>query len=132
MHDPKFLSLEQVLEIHRTQLTLFGGQDGIRDQAALESAIAMPQAGFGDQYLHIYPFGMAAAYAFHVAENQPCIDGNKRTALDCALTFLDGNGFTVENPKMTLFQAMIDVGNRRLTKDGLEKILKGLAQKRKK
>lgn len=45
MTEPKFLTLEQVLEIHRVQLELFGGQAGIRDQSALESAIAQPEAG---------------------------------------------------------------------------------------
>lgn len=124
MSEPKFLTLEQVLEIHRTQLQLFGGQDGLRDQGALESAIAQPEAGFGDQYLHAYPFAMAAAYAFHLAENQPFVDGNKRTALDCALTFLEANGITIQDADMALYQAMIDVGNKRLTKDGLAALLK--------
>lgn len=51
--EPLFLTLAEVLEIHADQLRLFGGSDGIRDQGALESAIAM-----------------AAAYAFHIAQNQ--------------------------------------------------------------
>src|ERR1039458_2422819 len=108
MSEPKFLTLEQVLEIHRVQLDLYGGQDGIRDLGSLESAVAQPEAGFGDQYLHPFPFGMAAAYAYHIAENQPFVDGNKRTALDCALTFLAANEIMIEDPHMELFQAMID------------------------
>src|SRR5438552_1182785 len=116
MSEPKFLTLEQVMEIHRVQLELFGGQDGLRDHGVLESAVAQPEAGLGDQYLHAYPFGMAAAYAFHIAENQPFVDGNKRTALDSALTFLEANGIAIEDPDRKLFQAMIDVGNKRLTK----------------
>ena len=128
MSEPKFLTMEQVLAIHQTQLEMFGGQDGIRDQATLESAIAQPETGFGDQYFHTFPFGMAAAYAFHIAENQPFVDGNKRTALDCALTFLEGNGITIEDPKMALFQAMVDMGNRRLTKEGLAEFLKSMAK----
>src|SRR5262249_9610080 len=129
MSEPKFLTLEQVMEIHRIQLELFGGQEGIRDQASLESAVAQAEAGFGDEYLHKFPFGMAAAYAFHISENQPFVDGNKRTALDSALTFLEANGYSVEDPQMMLFQAMIDAGRRKLSKDGLASLLQRLTQK---
>ena len=59
----RFLSLEDVLELHEMQLAHYGGASGI--------------------------YEMAAAYAFHIAENQPFIDGNKRTALAAALVFLD-------------------------------------------
>ena len=113
MKEPVFLSVEQVLEIHRLQLESFGGLDGIRDQNALESAVATPQSGFGQRYLHSYPFGMAAAYAFHLSENQPFIDGNKRTALNSALTFLEVNGVPIRCQGNDLYQAMIEVGNRR-------------------
>ncbi len=130
MKEPIFLSLDQVLEIHREQLEAFGGRDGIRDQNALESAIAVPQSGFGDQYLHKFPYSMAAAYAFHIAENQPFIDGNKRTALNSALTFLDLNGISTHCPGTELFQAMIDVGNRRLSKDALAKVFEKLSKAR--
>src|SRR5258708_2976814 len=112
MSEPKFLTLEEVLEIHRIQLELYGGRDGIRDLGALESAIAQPEGGFSDKYLHSFPFGMAAAYAYHIAENQPFVDGNKRTAVDSALTFLTGNGIEIQDPQTSLYQVMIDVGNR--------------------
>ena len=127
MPEPKFLTLDQVLEIHRVQLELFGGQEGIRDQGALESAIAQPEATFNEAHLHLFPFGMAAAYAFHLAENQPFVDGNKRAALDCALTFLEANGVSIEDDQMALYQAMIDIANKRLTKKGLEDLLQDLA-----
>lgn len=127
MAEPQFLTLDQVLEIHRAQLDHFGGQEGIRDQGALESAVAQPEAGFGDAHLHTYPFGMAAAYAFHLAENQPFVDGNKQAALDCALTFLEVNGISIEDPDMVLYQAMIDVGNKKLSKKGLEDLFQKLA-----
>ena len=128
MSEPKFLTFEQVLMIHAIQLQLFGGQDGVRDQSALESAIAQPEAGFGEHYLHSHPFGMAAAYAFHIAENQPFVDGNKRTALDCALTFLEGNGIVIEDSNMVLFQAMIDLGNHRQTKESLASLFEGMSK----
>ncbi len=75
--DPDFLTLDDVLLIHDQQLQKYGGSPGIRDQGLLESAIAQPQAGFGGQYAHADLFEMAAAYAFHIAENQPFLDGNR-------------------------------------------------------
>ena len=126
MKEPLFLSLDQVIEIHQIQLREYGGQDGVRDQGALESAMAQPESGFGEQFLHAYPFGMAAAYAFHIAENQPFIDGNKRTALNAALAFLELNGIALDCPGAQLFQAMIDVGNRHMPKEGLEQVFKSL------
>jgi death-on-curing protein len=77
--DPKFVSLNDVLYIHDKQLEKYGGSPGIRDQGLLESAIATPEASFGGQFVHENLFQMSAVYAFHIAENQPFIDGNKRT-----------------------------------------------------
>jgi death-on-curing protein len=128
MIDPPFLDEAIVRYIHRDQLKRYGGRDGVRDENSLKSAIAMPHAGFGGQFLHHYPFGMAAAYAFHLAENQPFIDGNKRTALATALTFLEACGISLKDPRSRLFDAMIALGNRRLSKDDLEHLFTSLAQ----
>lgn len=68
--EPEFLTVEDVLQIHDEQLSAYGGATGIRDQALLESAVAMPQASFGEVYLHEDLPHMAAAYAFHIAQNQ--------------------------------------------------------------
>lgn len=61
MREPEFLDLQDVLLIHARQLAEHGGQEGIRDQGLLESAIAMAQASFGGEYLHEDVFAMAAA-----------------------------------------------------------------------
>jgi len=87
VNDPVFLDVDDVVWIHDVQIELFGGQTGTRDRGLLESAVAMPQQRFGDAYLHEDLFAMAAAYAFHISENQPFIDGNKRTALAACLDF---------------------------------------------
>lgn len=83
-----FLSLDEVLEIHADQIERYGGSEGVRDRAGLESAIAAPQATFGGQYLHRSVPAMAAAYLFHLCQNHPFIDGNKRTGANAAITFL--------------------------------------------
>jgi len=70
---------------------------------------------------------MAAAYAFHLAENQPFVDGNKRTALNAALVFLDINGWIVSDPNERLYDAMIAISARSLDKRGLADVLRQLA-----
>jgi death-on-curing protein len=117
-----FLSLDDVIELHRLQLANYGGADGIRDQGLLESAVMMPQASFGGEFVHTNLFEMAAAYAFHIAENQPFVDGNKRTALASALIFLDWHNIEINDPNDVLYNAMIDIANRKLDKYGLAKI----------
>ncbi len=92
---PAFLALDEVLEIHRDMIERYGGRPGVRDMALLESAVAIPQAGFGNQYLHSDLFEMAAAYLFHIVRNHPFVDGNKRTGAMAAFTFLKLNRVTL-------------------------------------
>ena len=66
---------------------------------------------------------MAAAYAFHIAQNQPFVDGNKRAGLLSALVFLDLNGMMVSDPEGLLYQAMIDIAERTMDKGGLADLL---------
>jgi death on curing protein len=125
--EPTFLSVDEVLSLHVDQIRLFGGTEGLRDRGALESAIAMPQASFGGQFLHDDVFEMAAAYAFHIAENQPFLDGNKRTALDAAIVFLGLNGYLVLDPDEKLYDAMIDLSSGAMNKKQLGILLKSLS-----
>lgn len=122
----RFLSLEEVYLLHNLQLQHYGGATGVRDQGLLESAVNMPQASFQGEYVHIGIHAMAAAYAFHIAENQPFVDGNKRTALASALVFLDLNSVEIEDPGEALYKAMIDIANKKLDKPGLAELLKKL------
>ncbi len=92
MSEPEFLTLDEVLGIHADQMRVYGGASGLRDLELLRSAISMPETTFDGEYLHPSVFEMAAAYLFHLARNHPFVDGNKRTALMCALVFLGLNG----------------------------------------
>lgn len=125
--EPLFLTVEDVTELHAQQLNLFGGSAGVRDPGALASAVATPASSYDGQFLHDDLFHMAAAYAFHIAENQPFVDGNKRAALNAALVFLDINGWTVTDPDLKLYDAMIAVSSRSLDKRGLGELLRSLA-----
>jgi len=95
MSEPRFLTRDEVLEIHEAQIDRRGGTHGILDSGKLDSALGQPQSGFGGQFLHESIFEMAAAYLFHIARNHAFMDGNKRTALMCAYTFLDQNGYEI-------------------------------------
>ncbi len=68
-----FLSIDDVLESHLFQVETYGGDSGLRDAELLESAVAQPQASFGGEYLHAFPFEMAAAYLFHLVMNHPFV-----------------------------------------------------------
>jgi death-on-curing protein len=81
-----------VREIHAEAIAAFGGSDGVRDQALLESAVAAPQASFGGRSPYADIIEVAAAYLFYLCRNQPFVDGNKRTALGACLVFLRLNG----------------------------------------
>jgi death-on-curing protein len=100
---------------------------GLRDRGALESAVAMPRATFDGVFVHDDLFAMASAYAFHLAQNQPFVDGNKRTGLVAALVFLDLNGITITDPDQRLYDAMISIAERRLDKGGLATVIRELA-----
>lgn len=93
---PTFLELDEVLLIHRNQIELYGGMDGVRDLGLLQSAIAMPKAMFSGEFLHQGLIEMAAAYLFHLISNHPFIDGNKRTAAVAAIVFLALNGIETD------------------------------------
>jgi death-on-curing protein len=104
-----FLSMEDILTLHADQVDLYGGDDGVRDLGLLESAVAQPQAAFGGQVLHEFPFEMAAAYLFHIVQNHAFVDGNKRTGAVAALVFLDLNGIEIEAPKGSLHDLTLSV-----------------------
>jgi death-on-curing protein len=125
--DPDFLLVEDVILLHEEQLARYGGGAGLRDVGILESAVAMPRATFGGEFMHEDLHAMAAAYAFHIAQNQPFVDGNKRTGLAAALVFLDLNGTQVQDPQGRLYQAMLDIAERKLDKAGLAGLLRELS-----
>jgi death-on-curing protein len=124
----RFLTVEDVLTIHGSQLERFGGGAGIRTLEMLESAVAQPQASFGGEYLHDGVFEMAAAYLFHIVQNHPFVDGNKRAGLLSALVFLDINGETIGSPDERLFRLTVAVASGEAGKEQIASLLTVLAQ----
>ena len=86
------LSVEIVREIHAQAIARFGGSEGVREVALLESAVAAPQASFGGKSPYADLAEVAAAYMFYLCRNHPFIDGNKRAALGACIVFLRLNG----------------------------------------
>ena len=119
MPTPKFLSLDEVLELHADQISSFGGTDGVRDEGLLESALAQPQATFGGQFLHPTISEQAAAYLYHIAMNHPFIDGNKRTAFAVMDTFLRLNGCALNLTDDRAFDLVMRVAQGTMTKEEL-------------
>ena len=126
MNPPIFLTLAEIIDIHSNQIKLYGGQNGTRDIGLLQSALAQPEATFAGQWLHEDIFLMAAAYAFHICQNHPFFDGNKRTALASALVFLELNGISLDDPKGKLLEAMLNIAKGTFSKQQFAQVLKGL------
>ena len=115
----KFLTLSEVLLILEDQIRKYGGLYGVRDLNLLSSAIYMPQSSFGGEYLHKTIPAMAAAYAFHICQNHPFIDGNKRAALASSLVFLDINGFTFNSEDEVLYDEIMKIAKGEVKKEEL-------------
>jgi death-on-curing protein len=117
--EPLFLSLEEVLEIHRQQIERYGGASGVRDLSLLESAIAQPQASFSNEFLHASIPAMAAADLFHICRNHPFVDGNKRVAANAAITFLLINDWEPTFTEDALVDTVLAVASSSMTKEDL-------------
>lgn len=88
---PVFLSVEEVHELHRQSIRLYGGEDGLRDPGLLESAVLAIRQTFAGKCLYESLSEMAAALWHGLVQNHPFIDGNKRTGLRAADVFLTIN-----------------------------------------
>ena len=119
MADPYYLSLEQVLRIHASMVDVYGGATGVRDMGLLQSAVAMPQASYGGQALHPTLFDQAAAYLYHLVQNHPFLDGNKRIGAASALVFLAMNGIQIEGDEDGLVELTMAVASGHLGKEAV-------------
>lgn len=104
MNDPTWLPISVIYVVHDRQISRHGGTPGIRDRALIEMGCARP--------LNLWAYGkpdifdLAAGYAFGIAKAHGFVDGNKRTALVAALTFLSINGIDILPDQMTAVRQM--------------------------
>jgi len=111
MSTPLFLDLEHILRLHRNLIEHYGGTEGTRDIGLLQSAIAMPQMAYDGQYLHGDIFEMAAAYLYHIVQNHPFLDGNKRTGAASAIVFLAINDIQIDGNEEGLVELTLSVAS---------------------
>lgn len=95
MAPPIWMEKEEVLVVHDLQLAEHGGAEGVRDEGLLDSALARPKNLLAYAGKAVSLTQLAAAYAYGIAASHPFVDGNKRTALVTAFTFLELNGVEI-------------------------------------
>jgi len=127
VNEPIFLTLDEVLLIHARSLAEHGGSEGTRDPGLVESALAAARNTF--HYANGDWFDVAASYAFHLAEAQAFLDGNKRTGVAAAMIFLARNGVYAQPARWELYTTMIDVAKKTKTKADLAEVFRKCAQK---
>ena len=91
----RYLTLGEVVALHRALVGASGGAEGLRDFGGLESALAQPKATFDGTDLYSTVVDKASTLAYGLAMNHPFVDGNKRVAHAAMAVFLDLNGFTL-------------------------------------
>jgi death-on-curing protein len=94
-----YLTIAEVLTIHKQQIDQYGGTGGIRDSVLLESAVFRPQIGYYNSVAE-----ESAALMESLANNHPFLDGNKRVAFAAAHTFLLVNGFDLAVDSISAFE----------------------------
>ncbi len=122
--EPTFLTLQEVLDLQQPQIARYGGSLGVRDLGLLDSALAMPQAQFGGEFLHEDLFMMAAAYLFPITKNHPFVDGNKRAGLATMILFLNLNGIKLVAGKDELTDLVLAVAQSQADKEQIATFLR--------
>jgi death-on-curing protein len=122
--DVAFLTLDEVVAIHRDQIERYGGSMGVRDWGLLRSAVAMPAATFGGQFLHSNVCEMAAAYLFHIVQNHPFIDDNKRVGAVAADVFLALNGVKIAASEDDYAELVLSTARGETSKSAIAEFLR--------
>jgi death-on-curing protein len=125
------LTVEIVREIHAEAIGRFGGSDGVREMALLESAVAAPQASFGGGSPYRDIAEVAAAYLFYLCKNHPFIDGNKRAALGACIVFLRLNGIESESDGPAWEELTLAVASSEIDRDEATRRLRRLLLRQK-
>lgn len=116
MSEYKFLPKQAIIYFQEQIIGLYGGILGIRDEGLLNSALEQPGATFDGAYLHDSLAKMAAAYGFHLCQNHPFIDGNKRIALMAMDAFLQINGYEIIAPEKEVYEVIMKLASGNITK----------------
>jgi death-on-curing protein len=123
MNDIKFIPKDIILFFHEQLVKIYGGSFGIRDENLLDSALEQPKATYQGEYLHDSLLKMAATYGYHLCNNHPFIDGNKRIAFVAMDTFLQKNDLEITASEKDAYKMMIQVASGQLSKKELTLLL---------
>ena len=124
-----YLTLEEVLYLHRRVTNLAGGPFLVRDLNALRSAVAQPRMTFGGEDLYIALEEKAAALCFSLIQNHPFIDGNKRLGHAALETFLSLNGYEISASDEEAERLVLSVASGNSTRQDLVKWVKDHIQR---
>ncbi len=105
------ISIKEVEEIHKTLIDTFGGSHGIRDLAALDSALVRPFQTFDNKELHPTPLHKAASLVESILINHPFIDGNKRTGYVLMRILLIDNGLDIDASQEEKYKFVISIAS---------------------
>jgi len=115
----RYLSLAEVVELHRIIIEQTGGSSGLHDMGALESAMAQPRMTFGGNDLYPSLVEKAAALWFSLVKNHPFVDGNKRVGHAAMETFLVLNGFEIDASTDEQEQILLSLAVGQLNREDL-------------
>ncbi|MBW8283988.1 MAG: type II toxin-antitoxin system death-on-curing family toxin [Rhizobium sp.] len=117
-----FIARPVVETLHQMQIERFGGAYGLRDEGALESALARPanREAYGCEDVN----ELAAAYLFGLAKNHAFIDGNKRIAIVTAAVFLMENGYEIDATDAELYAFVLSVAAGEIDEEGATRFLR--------
>ncbi len=116
--EPRWITEHMLLAIHSQQVERYGGRHGVLDQNVILSALARPINRWAYDEAADWA-GLAAAYLVGFARTQGFNDGNKRTALACALVLLAVNGMQPDLPPEELYAMTMAVGNSQADDAGI-------------
>lgn len=120
----RYLTQEEVLELHQAVIQQSGGTSGIRDLGALQSAVAQPRMTFADADLYPTIDEKAAALGFSLIQNHPFVDGNKRVGHAALETFLVLNGHEITAAADDVEQLILGVAAGVISRDELVRWLR--------
>jgi death-on-curing protein len=127
--EPRFLTIEEVKQLHGNVIARYGGSRVLLNLGYLESAIAVPAQGVGGHYLHNTIPAMAAAYLYHITSNHPFEDGNKRVGTLACAVFLDQNGWTLNVDNAELETVVFSIASGELSKEECTKYIENNANR---
>jgi death-on-curing protein len=127
---PYYLSAEEIAELHEKIIGRIGGKLGVRDLGALESCAAQPRTAVFGQERFSTLFDKAAAYCYFIVRLHPFFDGNKRTGLVAAITFLLENGIAPIFDEGEMYDAILSVANGEMDVEGLAAIFRRCTEMR--